>query len=110
MHGMRDCRQQRGECPGRPPCCCVPAGPPPPRPTAPRSLPLSCSPSQLAWWLERAARLAYLRQTEAVEAEWKLERKRRPLGTLGPELAGLLLVCWQAMDLWLGATAAQSPI
>lgn len=75
--------------------------------SAPRplpSLPLP-PPCQLAWWLERAARLAYLRQTQAVEAEWKLERKRRPLGTLAPELAGLLLVCWQGMDLWLSATA-----
>lgn len=56
---------------------------------------------QLAWWLERAARLAFLRRTDEVEAEWRLERKQRPPGSLTLELAALLLLSWQAVDLWL---------
>lgn len=60
---------------------------------------------QLAWWLERAARLAYLRRTEEVEAEWRLERKERPAGTLALELAALLLLAWQVVDLWMAAAS-----
>lgn len=61
-------------------------------------------PLQLAWWLERGSRLAYVRRAggaDAVEAEWQLERKQRPLGSLVLELAALLLLCWQVVELWL---------
>ena len=61
---------------------------------------------QLTWWLERAARLAYLRRTDEVEAEWALERKQRPAGSLVLEHAALLLLAWQAVDLWLSAATA----
>lgn len=65
---------------------------------------LPCAPSarpflQLAWWLERAERLAFLRRTQEVEAEWRLERKQRPAGSLALELAAALLLSWQAVDL-----------
>lgn len=69
---------------------------------------------QLTWWLERAARLAFLRLTEEVEAEWRLERKARPLGSLLLELAALLLLSWQLADGWMmlseaGLGAAGTP-
>lgn len=64
--------------------------------------------SQLAWWMERASRLAFLRRTDAaVEAEWALERKRPPpLLFAGLELLALMALCWQAVSLWLSAVAA----
>ncbi len=61
---------------------------------------------QLAWWLERAARLAFLRHTEEVEAEWRLERKARPPGSLAMEMAALLLLSWQLADGWMAFSAA----
>jgi hypothetical protein len=57
---------------------------------------------QLTWWLDRAARLAWLRHTDEVEAEWRLERRQRPAGTLLLELAALLLLAWQGAELWMG--------
>lgn len=56
---------------------------------------------QLSWWQERAARLAWLSQTDEVEAEWRLERRQRPPGMLLLELAAVLLMAWQAVELWL---------
>ncbi|KAL4424263.1 hypothetical protein ABPG75_001564 [Micractinium tetrahymenae] len=61
---------------------------------------------QLAWWLERAARLAFLRHTEEVEAEWRLEKKGRPPGSLLLEVAALLLLSWQLVDGWMALGAA----
>lgn len=64
---------------------------------------------QLAWWLERVARLTFLRITEEVEAEWRLERKARPPGSLLLEMAALLLLSWQLADGWMAFAAAAGP-
>ena len=63
---------------------------------------------QLAWWLERASRLAFLRRTQSpVEAEWALEQKRpTPLALAALELLALLALCWQVAGLLLGIPAA----
>ena len=63
---------------------------------------------QLAWWMERASRLAFLRRTDAaVEAEWALERKQPPpLLFAALELLALMALCWQAVSLWLATEAA----
>lgn len=49
------------------------------------------------------ARPALAHPKQAVEAEWRLERKQRPLQVLLLELATLLLLCWQATELWMAA-------
>lgn len=71
------------------------------------ALPLPLVP-QLAWWLERASRLAFLRRSESpVEAEWTLERKcSAPLPLVALELLALLALCWQVAGLVLGIPAA----
>lgn len=63
---------------------------------------------QLAWWMERASRLAFLRRTDAaVEAEWALERKQPPpLLFAALELLALMALCWQAVSLWMSTEAA----
>lgn len=54
----------------------------------------------LAWGMERLARLAFIRRTNNVEAEWHLERKERSPYMLALELMLGLAVAWQLMELW----------
>ena len=60
----------------------------------------------LVWWLERSARLAFLRQAEeGVQDEWALERRRQPSSSVLVELAALPLLAWQLVDCWMQLVA-----
>ncbi len=40
-----------------------------------------------------------------VEAEWRLERKQRPQGSLVLEMGALILLAWQVVDVLMSLTA-----